>query len=53
MDSGAVQVDATVKDGGMMLLTAFSPGLQWIQGNADVTAQVFLDIHTSRGRMLL
>jgi hypothetical protein len=40
VDSGAVQVDATVKDGGMMLLTAFSPGLQWIQGNADVTAQI-------------
>ncbi|KAG0581653.1 hypothetical protein KC19_4G269200 [Ceratodon purpureus] len=40
VDSGAVQVDVTVKDGGMMLLTAFTPGLQWIQGNADVTAQI-------------
>lgn len=48
VDSGAVQVDATVKDGGMMLLTAFSPGLQWIQGNADVTAQVFHDILSQR-----
>lgn len=41
VDSGAVQIDAAVKDGGMMLLTAFSPNLQWIQGYADVTAQVF------------
>lgn len=48
VDSGAVQVDATVKDGGMMLLTAFSPGLQWIQGNADVTAQVLRDILSQR-----
>lgn len=38
--SGAVQVDATVKDGGIMLLTAISPGLQWLQGNADVSVQV-------------
>ena len=40
LDIGAVQIDAAVKDGGMMLLTAVSPGLQWIQGNADVTVQV-------------
>lgn len=40
VDSGAVQIDAAVKDGGMMLLTAFSPNLQWIQGYADVTAQI-------------
>ncbi|CAM6097615.1 unnamed protein product [Calypogeia fissa] len=40
LESGAVQVDAAVKDGGMMLLTAISPGFQWIQGNADIKLQV-------------
>jgi hypothetical protein len=42
LDSSAVQIDAAVKDGGMMLLTAVSPGLCWLQGNADVTLQVLL-----------
>ncbi|MCO5581692.1 hypothetical protein L7F22_035581 [Adiantum nelumboides] len=39
-DKGAVQMDATVKDGGMMLITALSPHLHWLQGNADLTLQV-------------
>ncbi|BBN05669.1 hypothetical protein MPTK1_3g15020 [Marchantia polymorpha subsp. ruderalis] len=40
LESGAVQVDAAVKDGGMMLLTAISPGLHWLQGSADIKLQV-------------
>lgn len=39
-EKGAVQMDATVKDGGMMLITALSPHLHWLQGNADLTLQV-------------
>lgn len=39
-DKGAVQVDATVKDGGMTLITALSPHLRWLQGSADMTLQV-------------
>ncbi|KAL2635099.1 hypothetical protein R1flu_006578 [Riccia fluitans] len=40
LESGAVQIDAAVKDGGMMLLTAISPGFHWLQGNADIGLQV-------------
>ncbi|KAL3692761.1 hypothetical protein R1sor_006412 [Riccia sorocarpa] len=40
LETGAVQVDAAVKDGGMMLLTAISPGFHWLQGNADISLQV-------------
>jgi hypothetical protein len=39
-EKGAVQMDAAVKDGGMMLITALSPHLQWLQGSADLTLQV-------------
>ncbi|XP_057851125.2 protein SUBSTANDARD STARCH GRAIN 4, chloroplastic isoform X2 [Cryptomeria japonica] len=39
-ETGAVKVDATVKDGGMMLITALSPYAHWLQGNADITLQV-------------
>ena len=39
-EKGAVQMDAAVKDGGMMLITALSPHLHWLQGNADLTLQV-------------
>lgn len=48
-DKGAVQMDATVKDGGMMLITALSPHLHWLQGNADLTLQVgfLLELHVS------
>lgn len=42
LETGAVQVDAAVKDGGMMLITAISPGLHWLQGNADVTLKVLV-----------
>ncbi|KAF7817205.1 uncharacterized protein G2W53_031174 [Senna tora] len=40
LDVGEVRVDADIKDGGMMLLTALSPYANWIQGNADVLLEV-------------
>lgn len=40
LDAGEVRVDADIKDGGMMLLTALSPHANWLHGNADVTLQV-------------
>lgn len=40
LDVGEVRVDADIKDGGMMLLTALSPYVNWLQGNADVVLQV-------------
>ncbi|XP_008378290.3 protein TIC236, chloroplastic-like isoform X1 [Malus domestica] len=40
LDVGEVRIDADVKDGGMMLLTALSPYAKWLQGNADVMLQV-------------
>ncbi|XP_047319801.1 protein TIC236, chloroplastic [Impatiens glandulifera] len=40
LDVGEVRVDADIKDGGMMLLTALSPYANWLQGNADVMLQV-------------
>ncbi|KAG5540596.1 hypothetical protein RHGRI_020720 [Rhododendron griersonianum] len=40
LDAGEVRVDADIKDGGMMLLTALSPYANWLQGNADITLQV-------------
>lgn len=40
LDAGEVRVDADIKDGGMMLLTALSPYANWLHGNADVMLQV-------------
>ncbi|KAK3027022.1 hypothetical protein RJ639_041177 [Escallonia herrerae] len=40
LDVGEVRVDADIKDGGMMLLTALSPYANWLQGNAEVMLQV-------------
>ncbi|XWS27153.1 hypothetical protein CRYUN_Cryun26dG0091100 [Craigia yunnanensis] len=40
LDVGEVRVDADIKDGGMMLLTALSPYANWLNGNADVMLQV-------------
>lgn len=40
LDVGEVRIDADIKDGGMMLLTALSPYANWLNGNADVMLQV-------------
>ncbi|KAK3212800.1 hypothetical protein Dsin_017506 [Dipteronia sinensis] len=40
LDVGEVRVDADIKDGGMMLLTALSPYAKWLHGNADIMLQV-------------
>nr|KJB53945.1 hypothetical protein B456_009G011800 [Gossypium raimondii] len=40
LDAGEVRIDADIKDGGMMLLTALSPYANWVNGNADITLQV-------------
>ncbi|PON53076.1 hypothetical protein PanWU01x14_204560 [Parasponia andersonii] len=40
LDVGEVRVDADIKDGGMMLLTALSPYANWLNGNADIMLQV-------------
>ncbi|MQL96759.1 hypothetical protein Taro_029437, partial [Colocasia esculenta] len=40
LDAGEVRIDADIKDGGMMLITALSPHATWLQGYADVTLQV-------------
>ncbi|XP_057798148.1 protein TIC236, chloroplastic isoform X2 [Salvia miltiorrhiza] len=40
LDAGEVRIDADVKDGGMMLLTALSPYANWLHGNAEVMLQV-------------
>eukprot|EP00850_Spirogloea_muscicola_P014510 SM000105S13855 [mRNA] locus=s105:52652:63657:- [translate_table: standard] len=40
MEKGAVEIVAAVKDGGMSLLTSVSPGITWLQGNADVNLEV-------------
>ncbi|KAJ8751742.1 hypothetical protein K2173_025919 [Erythroxylum novogranatense] len=40
LDVGEVRVDADIKDGGMMLLTALSPYANWLQGNADITLEI-------------
>ncbi|KAF7830224.1 uncharacterized protein G2W53_012557 [Senna tora] len=36
LDVGEIRVDADIKDGGMMLLTALTPYANWLYGNADV-----------------
>ncbi|KDP32279.1 hypothetical protein JCGZ_13204 [Jatropha curcas] len=40
LDVGEVRVDADIKDGGMMLLTALSPYVNWLNGNADIMLEV-------------
>ncbi|XP_057525192.1 protein TIC236, chloroplastic [Amaranthus tricolor] len=40
LDAGEVRVDADIKDGGMLLLTALSPHADWLHGNAEITLQV-------------
>ncbi|KAF5748231.1 hypothetical protein HS088_TW04G00182 [Tripterygium wilfordii] len=40
LDAGEVRVDADIKDGGMLLLTALSPYVNWLHGNADIMLQV-------------
>lgn len=40
LDVGEVRVDADIKDGGMLLLTALSPHVNWLHGNADILLQV-------------
>jgi hypothetical protein len=38
-EAGQIEVDAAVKDSGMMLLCAAVPGLRWQQGLADITVR--------------
>ncbi|KAI4316260.1 hypothetical protein L6164_024257 [Bauhinia variegata] len=40
LDVGEVRIDADIKDGGMMLLTALSPYGNWLHGNADIMLEV-------------
>ncbi|KAL6501939.1 hypothetical protein OROGR_027072 [Orobanche gracilis] len=40
LDAGEVRIDADVKDGGMMLLTALSSYANWLHGDAEVMLQV-------------
>ncbi|KAK7311846.1 hypothetical protein RJT34_10254 [Clitoria ternatea] len=40
LDVGELKVDADVKDGGMMLVTALSPYANWLHGNADIMLEV-------------
>ncbi|CAI8599704.1 unnamed protein product [Vicia faba] len=40
LDVGEVRVDADIKDGGMMLITALTPYADWLHGNADVMLEV-------------
>lgn len=40
LDAGEVRVDADIKDGGMMMLTALSPYANWLHGSAEVMLQV-------------
>ena len=40
LDAGEVRIDADIKDGGMMMLTALSPYADWLHGNADIMLRV-------------
>ncbi|KAI5403590.1 protein TIC236, chloroplastic [Lathyrus oleraceus] len=40
LDVGEIRVDADIKDGGMMLITALTPYADWLHGNADVMLEV-------------
>ncbi|KAG6403086.1 hypothetical protein SASPL_135303 [Salvia splendens] len=44
-DKREVRIDADIKDGGMMLLTALSPYANWLHGNAEVMLQVDTAVH--------
>lgn len=45
LDAGEVRIDADIKDGGMLLLTALSPYANWLNGNAEVMLQVGTTIY--------
>lgn len=40
LDADEVRINASVKDGGMMLLTALTPYADWLHGYADIDLQV-------------
>ncbi|XP_020247626.1 uncharacterized protein LOC109825238 isoform X2 [Asparagus officinalis] len=40
LDAGEVRINADIKDGGMILLTALTPYANWLHGYADVDLQV-------------
>uniref|UniRef100_A0A368UJ49 Translocation and assembly module TamB C-terminal domain-containing protein n=1 Tax=Glycine max TaxID=3847 RepID=A0A368UJ49_SOYBN len=40
LDDGEVRIDADIKDGGMTLVTALSPHVNWLHGNADLKLEV-------------
>ncbi|XP_020578996.1 uncharacterized protein LOC110023769 isoform X1 [Phalaenopsis equestris] len=40
LDVGEVRINANIKDGGMLLLTALSPYANWLHGFADIDLQV-------------
>ncbi|XP_038973115.1 protein SUBSTANDARD STARCH GRAIN 4, chloroplastic isoform X2 [Phoenix dactylifera] len=40
LDAGEVRINADIKDGGMMLITALSPYANWLHGYADIALQV-------------
>ncbi|WOL15334.1 hypothetical protein Cni_G24115 [Canna indica] len=40
LDAGEVRIDADIKDGGMMLITALCPYANWLHGYADIMLQV-------------
>lgn len=40
LDAGEVIINADIKDGGMMLITALTPHANWLHGYADVDLQV-------------
>ncbi|KAL5975173.1 hypothetical protein ACLOJK_031852 [Asimina triloba] len=40
LDVGEVRIDADIKDGGMMLITALCPYANWLHGSADIVLQV-------------
>lgn len=40
LDAGEVRINADIKDGGMMLITALCPYVSWLHGYADVILQV-------------
>lgn len=49
LDPREVRVNADIKDGGMMLLTALSPYANWIHGYADILLEVSFFAHYSWG----
>ena len=40
LDAGEVRINADIKDGGMMLITALTPYANWLHGYADIDLQV-------------